>query len=151
MIAWLRAQYDAYEAAARATGGRSWRAQPTDQSVYAERSAVVVRTDVPLDAPWSSEWVDPYVVPPQEEGGEGIAPADAEHIALHDPGIELADIAAKRAILAMHYETELESEPDHDPMGAGCAECGHFDWPCDTIKHLAAALSHRPGYREEWR
>lgn len=63
----------------------------------------------------------------------------------------LAEIDAKRRILDLHHETEMESEPDHDRLGAGCAECHHFDWPCDTIRLLALPYAGRDGYREEWR
>jgi hypothetical protein len=68
----------------------------------------------------------------------------------HGIRFRLAEVEAKRRILDLHHETELESEPDHDPMGAGCAECGHFDWPCETIRLLAQPYAGRDGWQEQW-
>jgi hypothetical protein len=69
----------------------------------------------------------------------------------YDFRFRLAEVDTNRRILDLHHETELESEPDHEPMGAGCAECGHFDWPCETISLLTLLYADREGYRDEWR
>jgi hypothetical protein len=81
----------------------------------------------------------------------GLGDATAAHIARWDPARALAEVKAKRRILDLHHETELESEPDHEPLGAGCAECAHFDWPCDTIRLLAQPYAGQDGWQEEWR
>ncbi|MER7167008.1 DUF6221 family protein [Micromonospora sp. NPDC000207] len=63
----------------------------------------------------------------------------------------LAEIAAMRAILA-----------EHSPNTAGtrtvCSVCAEepyydatwYDYPCPTVRLLAAAFSAEPGYRTEW-
>jgi hypothetical protein len=55
------------------------------------------------------------------------------------PGWVLADIAAKRTILALGIcaACDVEMQP-----------CDHRD---DTLRLLATAYADRPGYREEWR
>lgn len=54
----------------------------------------------------------------------------------------LADIAAKRAIIALH-------DDQHE-----CSDLSASDWPylgCQTLRLLASAYADRPGYRDEWR
>lgn len=61
---------------------------------------------------------------------DGSRPIDDDvisHMALHDPRAILADVAAKRAIIAMH-------------------QCGQ----CATIRLLVATLARHPSYRQEW-
>jgi hypothetical protein len=58
--------------------------------------------------------------------------AEHRHIARWDPARVLAEVEAKRAILAHH---ELHAEP----------------FPCRTMKLLAQPYADRPGWREEWR
>lgn len=86
--------------------------------------------------------------------------AARKHIALHDPASVCADIAAKRAILALH-------QPDRPAdtwywLERECAGCGsrwHAVTPpgtpptvigpergCPTIRLLASAYANRPGY-----
>lgn len=93
----------------------------------------------------------------------------AQHIALHDPAAVLADIAAKRAILALHRRLgEVEDEGDMTyPLAANsCACCGSGDhwsyregeradndptWaPCSTLRLLASAYAHRDGFDPSW-
>lgn len=66
-----------------------------------------------------------------------------KHIARHDPAYVLADIAAKRKILALHEEKSHREcrlcEP-HDP-----------DWPCRTVRTFAAPFASHPDYDESWR
>lgn len=87
------------------------------------------------------------------------SPTDAEfdHIAACDPAHRLADIALKRAILALHHPV-WNDYVDGDGMERGsyeCAECeptGTPDnWPCKTVRQLAAEFAGQPGYREEWK
>lgn len=75
------------------------------------------------------------------------------------PGRVLAECAAKRAQVKMHA-------PWLDDSVSDCQECGHgsvnreddggdyFDpveWPCPTIRHLAAVYAGHPDYDESWR
>ena len=84
-----------------------------------------------------------------DEGGH--TSEQARHIALHDPAAVLADIAAKRAIIALHKETDNND----------CILCGwddgyaeepviHDAHPCPTLRALASAYAHREGYSQSW-
>lgn len=75
--------------------------------------------------------------------------ADAEHIARHDPSRVLREVEAKRKIL-----------DGHSPHKRGaCPVCWRVtpkssrreDYPCPTLRLLAAPYSDRPGYQEAWR
>jgi hypothetical protein len=70
------------------------------------------------------------------------AEAMAGHIARHDPARVLADVAAKRAIAALHPDSGWNSE-----CQAGCIE----GWPCRTLLYLAAPYADHPDYDEAWR
>lgn len=54
----------------------------------------------------------------------------------------LAQCDAHEALLALHVINQ-----------GACDVCGEwdYDWPCKTLRILALAYQHRPGYREEWR
>lgn len=60
----------------------------------------------------------------------------------------LADVAAKRLILAEHPPVETFSG------GPDCWRCwDHIEpkrWPCDTIRILASAYRHRTDYDPAW-
>lgn len=81
-----------------------------------------------------------------------IRPADAEHIARHDPAQVLAEVDAKRRILDAYVDAvrmeRLMDETDDD---------GKWDWLFKSealegaVKLLALPYADRPGYREEWR
>lgn len=153
LVDWLRQQLDEDERVARAATPGPWVVKPAD-SVYAKPSAVVLRTDVDVDAPWSNEWVSAYVVNPQEEGGEGIDSADAEHIARWDPARVLAEVEAKRRVLDEHKPMDGVGE-----RIVGCATCSwrddwdelHVEWPCTTLRLLAQPYAGREGWQEAWR
>ncbi len=103
----------------------------------------------------------------EETGGGGsayvaVGPWDgpvhercAIHIARYDPARVLAEVAAKRAILAEH---EPEPWGDPHPELSRCAP-GHGDggsgwwttWPCIEVRAIAAVYSDHPGYRPEWK
>jgi hypothetical protein len=66
----------------------------------------------------------------------------------------LADLAAKRAIVALHYRG----------WTGGCATCAYeaedlgedqfqmqLDWPCPTLLALAQPYRDAPGFRDEWK
>lgn len=83
--------------------------------------------------------------------------AGAEHIALHDPAAVLADIAAKRQLLNAHDREheciELTGSGDRSVVDGEPWQLweGYYRKHCFVVRCLAAALAHRPGYREEWR
>lgn len=86
---------------------------------------------------------------------EQDAPAVDDISERYNPARVLADVAAKRAIFDLHA-----AYPQPQVMARGeiiaCSMCGSVDdspvdWPCDTVKLLAAAYADHPDYREEWR
>jgi len=76
----------------------------------------------------------------------------AAHIARHDPARVLADVQAKRAILAMH-------EPGLEPVGDDeewvCQTCnwptGGPDGGCKTVLLLANAYADHPDFDPKWK
>jgi hypothetical protein len=74
------------------------------------------------------------------------------HIARHDPARVLAEVAAKRRILARHGATERGRCKACLTARAGRHQ---EDWdadphPCDTLKLLAAPDADHPDYQAEW-
>jgi hypothetical protein len=144
LTAWLRAQLDDDERVAAAAHVGPWRAERAAESVYADESSVVLMPG-PLD-----DWAT-YVVPPQEEGRDGIEPADAEHIACWDPARVQAEVDAKRRIIDW-AEGALDVQDDHDPaQTALAAEAPYLPncSPCRTPTGTATATSGgpEPGHR----
>lgn len=101
-----------------------------------------------------------------DEADEELAEGRVEHIARHDPARVLAEVAAKRAIVAMHEQAEKlvwdprpagtpVREPRREPAGY-CSTCQvedgviHGTWPCDTLKHLATVYSEHPDFNPAW-
>lgn len=77
-----------------------------------------------------------------------------EHLARHGPARVLAECAAKRAILALHRR---DDEVQHMVYGDiyPCTECGDADaspveFPCNTIRSLAAVYADHPDYQQQW-
>lgn len=72
----------------------------------------------------------------------------------------LADLAVKRRIVAMHVQEIPEDEAhirdvEGRPFRAEDPACENLwldasDIECQTLRLLASALSHRPGYQQEW-
>lgn len=78
---------------------------------------------------------------------------DGTHAARHDPARVLAEVKAKRAILALHAPIEIEcSDVAGDAWsGSACYACeGGEGWPCTTLRHLAAVDADHPDYKQEW-
>lgn len=84
-------------------------------------------------------------------------------IAATDPAHRLADIALKRAILALHRSTVTKreqhafdsstGEPIPDEYDGDCELCGWFDpeaGGCKTVRQLGTEFSGHPGYKQEW-
>lgn len=65
-----------------------------------------------------------------------FAPSVAAHVADHDPGRVLAQVAALRAVLGEHQD---------------CSIVGVVLVPCPTVRHLAAIWADHPDYRQEWK
>jgi hypothetical protein len=85
----------------------------------------------------------------------GIDDAITEHMLLGDPASVLADIASKRAILALHGDSDFPYDPKSAGPGnyswtAQCQGC-YEDAPCRTVRLLAQSYAGQDGWREEWR
>jgi hypothetical protein len=149
MAAFLAARLDEDETAAKALESGDWGQSPwavTECSgfcpciVYQGEYKPVLEAQVPLIQ---------YIA-------DAEAPEYAAHIARHDPARVLREVAAKRAILAVHSPGYPVTYPK--PSGQPtCAVChsGGWDWdpeqwPCPTVRALAAIYSNHPGYRQEW-
>ena len=81
--------------------------------------------------------------------------ANMDHIIAHDPEKTLARLAALKAIVGLHgpEEVELREYDGSFEVLVACGECGTFwgdDEGCRTLRLLAAAEAHEPGYRQEW-
>lgn len=82
----------------------------------------------------------------------------AVHIARHDPARILADVAAKRAIVALHHTSE--GRPHMAALGYNDAgrdpSCSSRDYPeisddCETLLNLAALDATHPDFDPAWR
>jgi hypothetical protein len=100
--------------------------------------------------------------------GEEIPTAVGGHIARHDPARVLAEVEAKRAILAEHatmFRNIGWQDDDHEEVYEElevCALCvskhSHFssraavpEGACKTVRILAAVYADHPDYHDEWR
>jgi hypothetical protein len=103
----------------------------------------------PFDGQWKNDgglalrtyndWVLAYL-----PDARPFRPGVLDHIARHDPARVLADVAAKRAILARH-STGAGSLRTH---GWYCEVC---DDGCAELPALAAVYADHPDYDESWR
>jgi hypothetical protein len=106
-----------------------------------------------VEAPWIVPAYDPTVVKPY--GSDGLivrasGPGAAEHIALHDPARVLAEVDAKRRIVALcepslvevtaYGQTEREFIPGNGPP-----------WGDGVLRLLAAPYADHPDYDPAWR
>ena len=133
IVGFLTARLDEDQSVAEAASGRDpqwWETGPG----YPEAPEVRVVNDR-----------DDLIVP---EVGE----LEALHIARHDPARVLAEVAAKRAIMAWH-EVRRVARDARDPEERATVNicwCG-YDEPCATIRHLAAPYADHPDYDPAWR
>jgi hypothetical protein len=139
-IDFLRAQLDRREAAAKAATPGPWRvANVTDYGSAAVDGAEALQ-DGGYDKTTKTrrQVMRPLTVIPQDvDYGPTVCMADAEHIAAHDPEWTLADVAAKRAILA-----EYERMASATYTGAETASA-------DIIEPLIRALAEAEGWKAD--
>jgi hypothetical protein len=144
LVAFLRARLDEDEGAARMAAAPAWFLGSTEH-----------------DDKRSVRYTGPSTLHPGQEWDYFIADhvdlADANHMARHDPARVLREVAAKRAILARHRPW-WDDYVDGDGIERATRECRECrppgtpdNWPCYTIKVLAAVFSDHPGYRDEWK
>lgn len=89
--------------------------------------------------------------------GEGIATicemrdeqdwASPVHIARHDPTRVLAEVAAKRRILELHFGEDRET--DGGVFRDQCAVCDE-SMPCETLRLLALPHAKHEDYNPDW-
>lgn len=81
------------------------------------------------------------------------------HIARHDPARVLAEVAAKRAILAEHTHGEAVQQDDNQKHDFGChtchadTHCGEtmgYGW-CQTVRLMDAVYADHPDFGPAWR
>lgn len=82
-----------------------------------------------------------FALPYVEEVPGGVA----AHIARHDLARVLADVAAKRAIVALHSASD-----GRDPL------CSSIDYPevaedCETLRAMLQPFADHPDYDKAWR
>ena len=107
-----------------------------------------------------------YVVDSMEEGvldrvhaHAADDAAVAKLVAANDPAFVLADVAAKRRILARHrVPTKSEWQRWHARMCLGCGTMGEFDDPrvreineCPELRDLASPYAEHADFQPEWR
>ncbi|MEU1284924.1 DUF6221 family protein [Kitasatospora sp. NPDC005856] len=80
-----------------------------------------------------------------EECATGNWAGIAEHIVRHDPARVLAEVDAKRRIMAEH---QWRREPDW-PSGRQCRQCA-TEHPCSTLRLLVLSYATHPNYRPAW-
>lgn len=74
-------------------------------------------------------------------------PADAAHIARHDPARVLAEVAAKEAILDECLGVQEQADRDWNDPGLNAMAGAYLD----VVKLLAAVHAGHPDYDESWR
>jgi hypothetical protein len=131
LVAWLRAQLDDDERVARAATPGPWETYVAAHDVVvqnARRDRLIYETSL-------------------DDQREQQQAADGVFVAANSPDRILAEVAAKRAILAEYdaARVNLDRHPT-DLAGKG--------WLLATVRArrlLAAPYADRPGYRQEWR
>lgn len=143
LIAFLQARLDEDEQAARLAD------TPTRWKAEGGEFGPKVVTGV-TDGGWSRECTPEVWRCDDPEDGcmsdAAVWMAEGRHIARHDPARVLADVAAKRAIIAAADLSErAKLLPGDNVFGY------HAPGLSIAIRHLAAAYADHPDYREEWK
>jgi hypothetical protein len=147
LVAFLHAQLDADEQAARAATPARWYVH---SAIQWKGWQVTWISDSPeadgFNQPDTAEYVIGY------DGGPPVGMvglADAVHIARHGPARVLADVEAKRRIIAVCVDAieagEIKDGTTWNDDAAG-AEVGYL-----TLRLLALPFADREGYDESWR
>lgn len=85
---------------------------------------------------------------------DGHSPEGDAFLERFDEARVLAEVDAKRRLLAPHATGDFPHDPDDGPGDYSwterCDGCGQ-ETPCQTLRLLALPYADQPGYREEWR
>jgi len=169
LASWLRAQLDADEALALGCPSRDWIA--SDATVRGGPRVQTAGAGPYMSRIIGEPFPDTVAVPLPHEphpddfwtmvnlhGTTGKFESEtrvAKHIARWDPVRVLAEIDAKRRILERHAPVVITTG------GLGertvCGQCGEAsdeylakDWPCETVRLLAAPYAGRLGWQDGW-
>ena len=127
LVEFLRARLDEDEQTARGTGKPpAWHQGPGDDPEWSDEEMVLM---------WPPEFHTPYEQDKHWRGLSVDGPGLAAHIARHDPARVLAEVDAKRRLLAMHEEAIRVEQ---------------FVLT-EALRAFAAAYADHPDYREEWK
>jgi hypothetical protein len=149
LVEFLTARWDEAEATAREADFEPWEVGPTfgalDNRVYVRREGD------PFDS------IGTCVIACQVPNMPRFR-ANARHIAANDPAHVLADITAKRAILAEHaIKDNGAGKPDsrycwtcYADRGYNADSSRYLAW-CRTVRLLAVPFADHPDYDESWR
>lgn len=143
LVQWLTARLDTDEQIAREATEGPWRNAPTARH-HATASG---RSEEAVFA--SPSDVGAMVVAVTGEAVERRNLVNAEFIAAHDPVRVLREVDAKRKLVRWHYRRPGPKWDTPEAEGFECATCDQ-QFPCLTLRLLAAVYSDRDGYREEW-
>jgi hypothetical protein len=145
LIAFLRARLDEDHERANASAGAPW---VTLQGVGS--SQVLVDPHAIRDAKWKFGTLG-HVASVEHQ-------VDADHIARHDPARVLAEVEAKRQLLAGHEPVrgaiswDVNGTPSYGLIcEADSTDSEPVPWPCRHARLLASPFAGHPDYREEWR
>jgi hypothetical protein len=139
LVGWLRAQLDEDERVARAT-------------IRPDRAGAWIFVRDESEGPsgvmvssWAIEFDD--IAPALTDRGTLMGPSTMRHIARHDPARVLAEVDAKRRIIAEH-ELALAERKAHPK---DLANVGLWLGTIRVLKLLALPYADRPGFLEGWR
>ncbi|GAA4928587.1 hypothetical protein GCM10023224_04790 [Streptomonospora halophila] len=139
MVAWLRAQWDADEKAARGAADGPWAdGFRAGTEAAKDRAAALVADDIP-DGPANAHLIEDLEVPVPEGA------------ARHDPADTLARIDAERRIVADYEQAAAEYAStgrawDHDSE-TGRARTSALE---TAVRALASGYRHRAGWQQGW-
>lgn len=136
IVAFLTARLDEDEAVAKAATPGPWRHNPNK---HWRKPGTPWFEEAVFAGPIGSE---ANCVAGTGETDDPQSMADAVHIARHDPARVLAEIAAKRAIVALHA-IGVDPCDAHDASLRSIA--------CDTVRIHAAIYADHADYRDDWR
>ncbi|MES9522431.1 DUF6221 family protein [Streptomyces capoamus] len=166
LVRWLGEQLDederiaraAIEAAGDVPGAANWRFG----NAYTDADEEVTYWQITTMTPKVDGFGPVELVGSGMSGGGAHEPEIAQHAVEHDPARVLQEIDAKRRVLARHHAAPIPPGNEWIALYPYCAAHA-YEWPegsvvypvelkgCPELRDLAAAYSHRPGYREEWR
>lgn len=144
LVAFLRAQYDKDEQAARAATDGAWEVIGSDHPYPAYPGEQVT-----AGRGWSISLKEPRVGDVASELSRG----DAAHISRHDPARVLADLAAKRRTLGMlaDAQQQLKAAYREERTADVAMYVGKVSALHDVVKALAAPYEGEDGYQQEWK